>query len=175
MGVMQKSSHTCVLAHETRVWRLKVILLIFITITMGGTNKAVAKHHKDSQSFSPFASHAFFSRWSPFMGCCRRDFKPAMELTWLPVREPAGWVQLPNCGLAPAGRSGVGSWESCLDILDWVGGRGVAPEVLRRSDQRTYQKDKYAGELFVCMQEGWKVMDTEREIACVKMNPSRIK
>lgn len=55
------------------------------------------------------------------MGCCRRDFRPVIELRCPPVREPAGWEQLPNCGLAPAGRSGVGSWESCLDILDQTG------------------------------------------------------
>lgn len=70
---------------------------------------------------SPFASHGVFKRWSPFMGCCRRDLSPVIELRCPPVREPAGWVQLPNCGLAPAGRSGVGSWESCLDILDQTG------------------------------------------------------
>lgn len=55
------------------------------------------------------------------MGCCRRDLRPVRELRFPPVSEPAGWVQLPNCGLAPAGRSGVGSWVSCLDILDQTG------------------------------------------------------
>lgn len=65
----------------------------------------------------PLGSQGLLKRWSPFMGCCRRDLRPAMELRCPPVRETAGWVQLPNCGLAPAGRSGVGSCVSCLDIL----------------------------------------------------------
>lgn len=54
---------------------------------------------------------------SPFIGCCRRDFKLAMELRCPPLMEPPDWLQFPNCGLAPAGRSGVRSWVSCLDIV----------------------------------------------------------
>ena len=97
------------------------------------------------------------------MGCCKRDFSPAMGLMWPPVMEPAGWVQLPNCGLAPAGRSGVGSWASCLDILDQTGaqrdtrgGGGVTWKGARVSEWSTYQWDKYAaGWLCMCLQEGW--------------------
>lgn len=92
-------------------------------------SSAAQKQHWDIElssfitwdKFSPFTSHGAFKRWSPFMGCCSRDLRPVIELRCPPVREPAGWVQLPNWGLAPAGRSGVGSWESCLDILDQTG------------------------------------------------------
>ena len=58
---------------------------------------------------SPFTSGVVFTRWSPFIGCCRRDFSPAMELWWPPESEAPGGGQPLNCVLAPAGRSGVRS------------------------------------------------------------------
>lgn len=104
---------------------------------------------------SPFPSHGLFKRWSPFMGCCRRDFRPVMELRCPPVSEPAGWVQLPNCGLAPAGRSGVGSWESCLDILDQTGSQKDTWGTWR--GEANWPEYLPIGQVWLCVseQEGW--------------------
>lgn len=69
--------------------------------------------------------------------------RPVMELRFPPVSEPAGWLQLPNCGLAPAGRSGVGSWESCLDILDQTGLQGNHLGALQRGVVQKKKKKNF--------------------------------
>lgn len=97
--------------------------------------------HKESTSNSrdlslSFVSHGLLMRWSPFMGCCRRDLRPAMD----PSCPPAGWAQLPNCGLAPAGRSGVGSWDNCLDIL-WPDGEQLQTPGALQGGEASLQKN----------------------------------
>lgn len=77
---------------------------------------------RESSSMSnlslPFISLQSLTRWSPFTGSCRSDFKFAVEFKCPPLSETPAWLLLPNCGLAPAeGRSGGRSCESGLAII----------------------------------------------------------
>lgn len=67
---------------------------------------------------SPFIAQQSFARWSTLMGSCRRVLRLAMEFKCPPVGTLPARLPVPNCGLAPAGRSGG---RSCVSGLDMIG------------------------------------------------------